>query len=107
MRLYQIFETEEELFLVMEYCQGGELIDLIMEGRMEEEVARKLFAEIVAAVYYCHQRNICHRDLKPENILLLNKDCSKPEIKIIDFGLSAVFSHEDRMKTLAGTVIPE
>lgn len=89
----------------MEYCQGGELIDLIVEGRMDEEVAKRIFAEIAAAVYYCHQRKICHRDLKPENILLLSQDFAKPEIKIIDFGLSAMFTHEDRMKTLAGTVL--
>jgi serine/threonine protein kinase len=49
----------------MEYCEGGELLEKIMEGSMDEKVAKRIFAEIVAAIYYCHQRKICHRDLKP------------------------------------------
>ena len=59
------------MVLVMEIAAGGELYDYLSEKKcLEEHEAKRIFRQIVTAVYYCHKNNICHRDLKLENILL-------------------------------------
>lgn len=84
---YQTFETEHQLFAVMEYCRHGELFDLVVKsGRLEEDHAAFLFYQIVEALTYLHSLGIAHRDVKPENILLDQGH----QIKLIDFGLSNV-----------------
>ncbi|TFK71355.1 Pkinase-domain-containing protein [Pluteus cervinus] len=86
MRLFDVWETSTELYLVLEYIQGGELFEhLCNKGRLSTSEALNYFQQIISAVDYCHQFNICHRDLKPENILL-DKDFN---IKIADFGMAA------------------
>ena len=94
-RLYEIFEDERYISLIMEYCQGGELFTKIndlaeKDQSFSEKEAVKIFKQLMSAVSYCHSQGICHRDLKPENILFLTKDPNSP-IKIIDFGLSKIF----------------
>ena len=65
------FETPSCLYLVLELVVGGELFDhLLKTGRQSEDQARKLFRQLISAVHYCHERNVCHRDIKPENLLL-------------------------------------
>lgn len=67
---------------------GGELFTKILnEGKLEENVARRYFQQLVDGVEYCHRRGVCHRDLKPENLLI---DDTTGELKITDFGLSAM-----------------
>ncbi|MES1906839.1 MAG: hypothetical protein MHM6MM_000068 [Cercozoa sp. M6MM] len=97
------FDTTPYLFLVLEYCGGGELFDYILEfGRgLEESVARHMFGQMVEAIAYLHSHDIAHRDLKPENILLVDK--VSREIKITDFGLSRCVGHASFMKTMCGT----
>ena len=86
MRLYDVWETSTELFLVLEYVQGGELFEYLCEkGRLPTTEGLGYFQQIITAVDYCHRFNIAHRDLKPENILL-DKDHN---IKIADFGMAA------------------
>lgn len=71
LQLYQVMQTEKYLFLVTEYCQGGEIFDyLVNNGRMTEIQARNYFSQIVTAIEYLHQNGIVHRDLKAENLLL-------------------------------------
>ena len=94
-RLYEIFEDDRYISLIMEYCQGGELFKKINElaendQSFSEKEAVKIFKQLISAVSYCHSQGICHRDLKPENILFLTKEADSP-IKIIDFGLSKIF----------------
>ena len=94
-RLYEIFEDERYISLIMEYCKGGELFKKINEladkdQSFSEKEAVKIFKQLMSAVSYCHSQGICHRDLKPENILFLTKDPDS-QIKIIDFGLSKIF----------------
>uniref|UniRef100_A0A8C5PRX2 non-specific serine/threonine protein kinase n=1 Tax=Leptobrachium leishanense TaxID=445787 RepID=A0A8C5PRX2_9ANUR len=70
-RLYQVMETKDMIYIVTEYAQNGELFDfLTVRGRLTEEEAREKFLQILSAVEYCHSRNIVHRDLKTENLLL-------------------------------------
>ncbi|XP_034556480.1 serine/threonine-protein kinase SIK3 homolog isoform X2 [Notolabrus celidotus] len=99
-RLFQVMETERMIYLVTEYASGGEIFDhLVAHGRMAEKDARKKFKQIVAAVHFCHCRNIVHRDLKAENLLLDHN----LNIKIADFGFSNLFSRGQLLKTWCGS----
>ncbi|VDO95067.1 unnamed protein product, partial [Soboliphyme baturini] len=85
-KLYQIIESEERYFLIVEYCSGGELFDyIIKKDRLPEPEARHFFRQIVSALAYVHDQGYAHRDLKPENLLLTEN----LQVKLIDFGLCA------------------
>ena len=114
-KLYEIFESQRSLYLVMQECKGGEVFDRIIEHIQKKEMytekdAANIFQKLMCSVEYCHNHGICHRDLKPENLLYLNegKEEDNP-IKVIDFGLSQLF-HGRRLSTKVGTayyVAPE
>lgn len=78
------------MYLVMEFCDGGDLYDKIQSywqgsGFTENEAA-KIMETLLRAINHCHENGIVHRDIKPENIML----GALEELKIIDFGLSKV-----------------
>ena len=99
-QLYEIIETDEDLYLVMEYAQSGELFEVIVENtRLKEEHACRYFQELMAAINYIHSVGVCHRDLKPEN-LLIDYDGS---LKMVDFGLSNMYEHGELLKTACGS----
>jgi len=84
--LYDVYETREHLFLVLEYVHG-DLYELVSKrGRLPERDAEKIFKQLVSAVDFCHKHKICHRDLKPENILI----DENMTVKLADFGMSEV-----------------
>jgi serine/threonine protein kinase len=88
----------------MEYAPGGELFDYIVKKkRVSDKEACRFFHQILAGIEYMHKNKICHRDLKPENLLL----DENMNIKIVDFGLSAVFclKIENKPNEKAGTLI--
>ncbi|ODQ65358.1 Pkinase-domain-containing protein [Nadsonia fulvescens var. elongata DSM 6958] len=100
MALYDVWENKGELYLVLEYVEGGELFDyLIRRGKLEEKEAVRYFRQIINGVDYCHRFNICHRDLKPENLLL---DRHK-NIKIADFGMAALETGDKMLETSCGS----
>ncbi|KNZ72467.1 putative serine/threonine-protein kinase HSL1 [Termitomyces sp. J132] len=91
MRIYDVYEGEKELFLVLEYVEGGELFDfLVNRGRLPPGEALAYFKQIIYGLNYAHTFSIIHRDLKPENILIAS--ISPPLIKIADWGMAA-FAH--------------
>ena len=99
-KVYQIFEDEKNYFIIMEYCEGGELFNYIVKkGRLPEDEASFFFYQIINGVDYIFSKGVAHRDLKPEN-LLLTKDS---EIKIIDFGLSNYYNGEKDLETPCGS----
>ena len=103
-KLYEIFESQRSLYLVMEECKGGEVFDRIIEHIQNKEMysekdAANLFLRVMSSIEYCHNHGICHRDLKPENLLYLNEGDEKDNpIKVIDFGLSQIFTNR-KLKT--------
>ena len=105
-KLYEVYESERSLYIIMEECKGGEIFDRIIEhiqnGEMySEKDASIIFQQVMSCIQYCHNHKICHRDLKPENLLYLNKGSEKDNrIKVIDFGLSQDI---DKLKTKVGT----
>ncbi|KAK9479323.1 kinase-like domain-containing protein [Lipomyces japonicus] len=100
MGLYDVWENRGELYLILEYVEGGELFDyLIKKGRLDESEAVHYFRQIIWGMDYCHKFNICHRDLKPEN-LLLDKNRN---IKIADFGMAALEASGKMLETSCGS----
>ncbi|KAK1297128.1 CBL-interacting protein kinase 9 [Acorus calamus] len=84
--LYEVMASKTKIYMVIEFVDGGELFDKIVNnGRLREDDARRYFQQLVNAVDYCHSRGVYHRDLKPENLLL----DSFGVLKVSDFGLSA------------------
>ena len=108
-KLYEVFESQRSLYLVMEECKGGEIFDRIIQHIQKKEMysekdAATIFQQVMSAIEYCHNNGICHRDLKPENILYLNEGAEKDNpIKVIDFGLSQVISSDKKLSTKVGT----
>ena len=93
-QLHWAFQTDTELFLVLDFCPGGELFyHLHSLGRLTEEQAKFYFGEIVLALDYLHRKNIVYRDLKPENVLL---DLDG-HVKLTDFGLSKQLGSSDSL----------
>lgn len=99
-KLYQVMETKNMLYLVTEYAKNGEIFDyLAKHGRLSEPEARRKFWQILSAVEYCHNRNVVHRDLKAENLLL----DGHMNIKIADFGFANFFRTGEPLATWCGS----
>jgi calcium-dependent protein kinase len=94
-KVYEYFDTASKLYIVTEYCSGGELFERILKMKIfSEKTVAHVMKQLLSAVNYCHLNNVIHRDLKPENILIESQADAKQEyftIKIIDFGTSDVF----------------
>lgn len=100
-RLFDVWENRNELYLIMEYVEGGELFHFVDERKgLSEEETVYIFRQIVSALLYCHRLLICHRDLKPENILLNQDDLS---VKLIDFGMAALQPEGRKLSTPCGS----
>ncbi|KAF1916916.1 hypothetical protein BDU57DRAFT_450492 [Ampelomyces quisqualis] len=100
-RLYDIWENRNELYLIMEYVEGGELFSFIHEQHgVDELYVVHIFRQIIAALIYCHRINIHHRDLKPENILL---DRDTMTVKLVDFGMAALQPTGKKLTTPCGS----
>ena len=85
MKLHYAFQTDDKLYLVLDYCPGGELFfHLSRFRRFPERVARFYAAELLLAIGHLHKRGIIYRDLKPENVLL----DAEGHVKLGDFGLA-------------------
>ena len=108
-KLYDVFESQNSLYLIMEECHGGELFDRILK-RIEsnemysEKEACEIIQQVMSAIEYCHKQGIVHRDLKPENLLYLKEgpELNNP-LKIIDFGLSQEININKILSSKVGT----
>lgn len=102
-RLERVFETEEELHLVMEFMAGGELYDrLAARKQYSEEDAAETTYQMLLAVAYLHAHQIAHRDLKLENFLYEDKETN--HLRLIDFGFAKFWERSTKMSQACGSV---
>lgn len=96
-KIYETFETEEQTDLVLEVCEGGDLLErlALSNPRLPESEAAGLFAQMLGAVQHLYLAGVVHRDLKPDNFLFSRREPAREPLppalsplKLIDFGLS-------------------
>ena len=93
-KIHKISEEPDNFFIVMEYCENGELFNYIVERqRLSEEETAYFFYQLINGLDYIHHKNIVHRDLKPENLLLSQGNI----LKIVDFGLSNYYYPDGKL----------
>ena len=101
-QLYEILQTPQHIFIVMEYCEGKDLMDYILtKTRLSELESLKFFQQLINALFYLHSQNISHRDVKIDNMLL---DRNK-NLKLVDFGLSTKYTDDTLLDQPCGTVV--
>lgn len=114
-KLEEVYDSDEYIYLVMEMCRGRDLFDRLVEQPekcFSEESAAILINQIVSSVQYIHAQGIAHRDMKLENFLFTEADSenSEPQLKMIDFGLSRHMKQGEKRQDAVGTpytVAPE
>ncbi|XP_011099193.1 CDPK-related protein kinase isoform X2 [Sesamum indicum] len=110
-QFYDAYEDHDNVYIVMELCEGGELLDRILSrgGKYTEEDAKTVMIQILNVVAFCHLQGVVHRDLKPENFLFTSKE-ENSLLKAIDFGLSDFVKPDERLNDIVGSayyVAPE
>ena len=99
-KIHHIFEDQKNFYIIMEFCENGELFNRIVEKKfLTEEEASIFYYQLINGLEYIHKNNIVHRDLKPENLLLSKNDL----LKIIDFGLSNYTGYNILLGTPCGS----
>uniref|UniRef100_A0A7S1NFQ4 non-specific serine/threonine protein kinase n=1 Tax=Eutreptiella gymnastica TaxID=73025 RepID=A0A7S1NFQ4_9EUGL len=90
------FQTDIELYYVLEYCNGGELLYHIeVQKGLDPLTTKWVTAELVNAVTYLHLQGVAHRDLKPQNVVFIHTEHG-PHLKLIDFATAAVSTEQPR-----------
>ncbi|CAN6568386.1 unnamed protein product [Malus baccata var. baccata] len=110
-KFYDACEDANNVYIVMELCEGGELLDRILSrgGKYAEEDAKHIVVQILSVVSFCHLQGVVHRDLKPENFLFASRS-EDADMKLIDFGLSDFIRPDGRLNDIVGSayyVAPE
>lgn len=111
-RLFEVIDTQNKLYLIQELGDGGDLYDFIMKhsNGIEESLARRIFRQTVSAIRYCHKLHVVHRDLKPENLVFCTGQASmpsekgSPRVKLTDFGLSRTFLPGELIESSCGSL---
>eukprot|EP00357_Protocruzia_adherens_P037149 CAMPEP_0115013246 /NCGR_PEP_ID=MMETSP0216-20121206/25280_1 /TAXON_ID=223996 /ORGANISM="Protocruzia adherens, Strain Boccale" /LENGTH=489 /DNA_ID=CAMNT_0002382581 /DNA_START=173 /DNA_END=1642 /DNA_ORIENTATION=+ len=103
-RVFDYFQDDRFYYIVMEYCQGGEVLEqLFKKKQFSENIVCDIMRQLLSAVAYCHDRNIVHRDLKPNNMIFESE--ADHLVKLADFGASRIFmGGDEQMKSLEGTL---
>ena len=104
-KLHSVFESVYYIYIIMEYCAGGDLFSYLEQRqfKLKEERAAQIIQQLSTAVYFLHEYGIIHRDLKPENILMTDtSDTAK--IKLLDFGLGKMVGPNELCEEFFGTL---
>ncbi|KAJ7532156.1 hypothetical protein O6H91_14G074400 [Diphasiastrum complanatum] len=104
-QFHAVFEDDDYVYIVMELCEGGELLDRILskkDSRYSEKDAAKIVRQMLNVVARCHLNGVVHRDLKPENFLFKSQD-EESVLKATDFGLSDFIKPGKRFHDVVGS----
>lgn len=94
-KLYEFYDQGRHAYFIMEYCEGGELFDRIVENKyIDEEMSANVVRQVASALCYAHGRKIAHRDIKPENVVFCSCSSNDQTVKLIDWGLGICFANE-------------
>ena len=104
-KLYDIYENENYIYIIMEYCSGGDLLSYFEyhDYELPESKVCEIIHKLSMAIYYLHSYGIVHRDLKPENILMTDIS-DTADIRLLDFGLSKIVGNEEKCTEPYGTL---
>ena len=104
-KLYDVFENENYIYIIMENCSGGDLLSYFEyhEYELPEPKVCEIIHKLSMAVYYLHSYGIVHRDLKPENILMTDLSATA-DIRLLDFGLSKIVGNDEKCTEPYGTL---
>jgi len=103
LRMHSLYEDHVNVYLVMDFCDGGDLYDALREATsFSEKQAASLMQQVLRGVSYMHAESVCHRDLKPENFLLGSRpsDLKSCDLRIIDFGCAWNFSSAEETTSI-------
>ena len=102
-KFYETYHDKYYFHIVMELCTGKEIFEKIVnDGKISEKMVSQIITKVLHAISYCHSKGITHRDLKPDNILF-SSPSPNADIKLVDFGLSRKYQHNEKMHTILGT----
>ena len=104
-KLYDVYENENYIYIIMENCSGGDLLSYFEyhEYELPEAKVCEIIHKLSMAVYYLHSYGIVHRDLKPENILMTDLSATA-DIRLLDFGLSKIIGNDEKCTEPYGTL---
>lgn len=103
-RLMDVYEDAKSVYLVMEYCAGGELYERLAQKKVfSDEDASKATKQMLSAICYLHAHNVVHRDIKLENFLYESNEEDSP-LKLIDFGFAKFWDPSTKMTASCGSL---
>ena len=104
-KLYDMYENENYIYIIMEYCSGGDLLSYFehYQYQLTETKICEIIHKLSMAIYFLHSYGIIHRDLKPENILMTDLTL-QADIKLLDFGLSKIIGNDEKCSEPYGTL---
>jgi len=109
-RIYEFYESENDYYLINEFCNGGELYNYINKTKLNEQQLSIIFYQVFSGLCYLHENDVLHRDMKPENILISKKEIdllTNEEyfwIQIIDFDCAKIFEQNKKDNIIVGSI---
>jgi Serine/threonine protein kinase len=103
-KLHDVLKTQNNIYLIMEYCEGGDLENYVkVHGKVEENIAKRWLSQLVESFIYLQEKGIMHRDIKLANILLSKQDDTISDIRVADFGFARFLNENSFAATQLGT----
>ena len=103
-KLHDVLKTKNNVYLIMEYCAGGDLENYVrLKGKVEESIASRWLSQLVESFIHLQEKHIMHRDIKLANILLTAEDHTLADIRVADFGFARFLDENSFAATQLGT----